>query len=252
MKTLSSLFVALFTLAAGSAHAAAWLTDLEAAKVQASREGKTVMIDFTGSDWCGWCIRLKREVFMTPEFESFAARSLVLVEIDFPKSKPLPATVQRANALLADSFRVQGYPTLVFLNSQGKEVHRGGYEPGGPTAFIQRTTRAISAAADPALANAGAVRPVPKVPEPELPLYGGAPAAPPARHTDLVLKGISGTKARRFALLNNQTFATGDTAVVKLEDKSVKVRCLEIRERSVVVVVDGQEEPRVLALHDVQ
>jgi len=250
MKASKKLLLALCVLTSVSAHAASWLTDLDAAKAQAAKEGKSVMINFTGSDWCGWCIKLKHEVFSQPEFESFAAKSLVLVEVDFPKRKPLPASVQKANALLANSFRVGGYPTLVILNSQGKEVARGGYEPGGAANFVQRISKVITAPADASPAKIVNTPPVPKVPEPEL--YGGAPAGAPARHTDLVLKGISGAKDRRFALVNNQTLAKGDTAVVKLEDKSVKVRCLEIRERSVVLIVDGQTEPRELALRDIQ
>jgi len=252
MKTLQSLLLVLITLSGGSVEAASWLTDFEAAKTQAAREGKTVMINFTGSDWCGWCIRLKQEVFSKPEFESFAAKNLVLVEIDFPKRKPQTANMQKANATLADKYQVGGYPTLLFVNAHGKEVHRGSYEPGGANVFVQRTAKAIGAAVGPSAAIPVAARPAPKAPEPELPLYGGAPAAPPAKFTDLVLKGISGTKDRRFALLNNQTLAAGDTAVVKLEDGSLKVRCLEIRERSVLVAVDGQTEPREIPLREIK
>lgn len=248
MKTLQTLFLILFSIAGGSAQAASWLTDFEAAKAQAAEEGKTVMINFTGSDWCGWCMRLKEEVFSKPEFDSFAAKNLVLVEIDFPKRKPLPASALKANAALADKLRVAGYPTLIFFNPQGKEVYRGGYEPGGVTAFVQRTAKALNAPADPSPASVDIESPAPKVRD--LPLFGGAPAAPPPRYTDLVLKGISGTKDRRFALVNNQTLAAGDTAVVKLEDGNMKVRCVEIRERSVLLAVDGQTEPRELALRD--
>ena len=252
MKLLQSLFLVAFTLSSVSAQAVSWLTDFEAAKTQAAREGKTIMINFTGSDWAEWCIKLKQEVFSKPEFESFATRNLVLVEIDFPKRKPQPANVQKANAALADKYQVGRYPTLLFVNAQGKEVYRGGYEPGGANVFVQRTAKAIGTVAGPSAAIPVAARPAPKTPEPELPLYGGAPAAPPAKFTDLVLKGISGTKDRRFALLNNQTLAVGDTAVVKLEDGSVKVRCLEIRERSVLVAVDGQTEPREIPLREIK
>ena len=84
----------------------------------------------------------------------------------------------------------------------------------------------------------------------ELPLYGGAPPAPPQRYTELVLKSISGTKKRRFALINNQTLAVGESARVRLEDSEVKVRCLEIRDRSIVVAVDGQEGSREIFLRD--
>src|SRR5438093_919127 len=62
--------------------AATWLTDLPAAQAAAKAEKKIVLLDFTGSDWCGWCIRLKNEVFSQPEFDAFANANLVLVEVD--------------------------------------------------------------------------------------------------------------------------------------------------------------------------
>jgi hypothetical protein len=84
----------------------------------------------------------------------------------------------------------------------------------------------------------------------ELPLFGGAPAAPPVRYTNLVLQNISGPKSHRFALVNNQTLAVGDTARVKLGDSEVRVHCMEIRDRSVIVSVDGQQGSRELVLRD--
>jgi hypothetical protein len=82
------------------------------------------------------------------------------------------------------------------------------------------------------------------------PLYDGAPAAPPQRFTERVLQSISGKKNQRFALLNNQTLAAGETARGKLEDKEVRLRCLGHRERSIVVAVEGQEGSREIALRD--
>jgi len=103
--------------------------------------------------------------------------------------------------------------------------------------------------AAPALVVQARARPAPE-PVRELPLYGGAPAALPQRYTDLVLKSISGTKSRRFALLNNQTIGVGESARVQLGDSEVKVRCLEVRERSVVVAVEGQEGSREVFLRE--
>jgi sulfur carrier protein ThiS len=121
---------------------------------------------------------------------------------------------------------------------------------GGARRFVQETTKALGVLSEPPPMVVQA-RPKP-APEPvkELPLYGGAAAAPPQRYTDLVLKNISGTKSRRFALLNNQTFAPGESARVQLGDTEVKVRCLEIRERSVVVAVEGQEGSREVFLRN--
>ena len=230
-------------------HAASWLTDLIAGRMQAQQEGKFVMINFTGSDWCPWCIKLRQEIFSQPEFEAFASRNLVLVEIDFPKRTPQAAAVQKANSILVTQYKVDGFPTLVFLNQQGQVVHRGGYQPGGARPFVQEMTKVLRVPAGPELvvqardkASAEPVR--------GLPLYGGAPPAPPQRYTELVLKSISGTKSRRFALLNNQTLTAGESARVKLEDSEVMVHCLEIRDRSIVVAVDGQGGSREIFLRD--
>src|SRR5580765_2149435 len=88
LKYLSWMAILFFT---GSIHAASWLTDLNAGQAQAQKEGKFVLVNFTGSDWCPWCIKLRQEVFTQPEFESFASKNLVLVEIDFPKRTPQSA-----------------------------------------------------------------------------------------------------------------------------------------------------------------
>lgn len=233
-------------------HAATWLTDLKEANVQAAREGKAVLINFTGSDWCPWCIKLRQEVFSQPEFEAFAAKNLVLVEIDFPKRTPLPPEQQKVNAGWAAQYRVEGFPTVVFLDRQGREVHRAGYRPGGAQVFLQNVSAAIGVPFEsgPAVAGTSATRPAARVPVREVPLFGGAPAAPPVRYTNLVLKNISGPKSHRFVLVNNQTLAVGDSARVKLGDGEVRVHCMEIRDRSVIVSVDGQPGSRELVLRD--
>lgn len=248
MKSLGTV-LALLTLALSGTtlSAANWITDLNAAKEQAARENKAVLVNFTGSDWCGWCIKLKKEVFSQPEFDSYALKNLVLVEIDFPKRKALPKELQRANAALADKMKIGGYPTLVYLNSKGVEIGRGGYQPGGPRPFVKAIAKTTGLAADDRDSGPSPSRAKSKQVE-DIPIFNGAPTAPPPRYTDLVLKNISGTKDRRFAILNNQTFAAGDTAKVKLHDGTVNVRCLEIRDSSVVVTIDGQSEQREIKL----
>ncbi len=248
MKCLKQLFVLYGLAVSTAAHAATWLTDLPAAKAQAGREGKPVLINFTGSDWCGWCMKLRAEVFTQPEFEDYANKNLVLVEIDFPKRKPLPAAQKKANSDVADRLRIQGYPTLVLLNSQGNEVHRLGYQPGGAQSFVQALAKLTGVPPTPPAAAASVPPRTPPGPVQELPLFGGAPTAPPPRYTNLVLKSISGPKERRFALVNNQTMAAGETARVQLQSRDVKVHCVEIRDRSVVVTVDGQPGLREIKL----
>ena len=106
-----------------------WLTDLPAAQAQAKAENKLVLMDFTGSDWCPGCIELKKKVFDTKQFQAYAAKKLVLVEVDFPDKKPQPAALKKANDNLSRKFDVDGYPTQIVLDSNGKEIARKtGYE----------------------------------------------------------------------------------------------------------------------------
>jgi len=175
-----------------------------------------------------------------------------LVEIDFPKRKQVSQATFRANAQIADRFKVAGYPSLVFLNPTGKEVGRTGYQPGGAKAFVQAVGKSLGVKSDSGDATTAAAKPVGREPVPDLPMFGGAPPAPPQRFDDIVLKSISGTKERRFAMLNNTTFAPGDTAKVKVQDGDVKIRCVEIREKSVLVAVDGQPEPREIKLRTIR
>ena len=114
-----------------------WTTDVPAALAKAKAENKMVLLDFTGSDWCGWCIKFKNEALDTSDFQDYAAKNLVLVELDFPRKKPQSAELKKANKDLGGQYNITGYPTFVFLDKNGKEVGRQeGYKPGGPKAFI--------------------------------------------------------------------------------------------------------------------
>src|SRR5436190_8244706 len=90
-----------------------WLTDLPKAQAQAKTEKKLVMLDFTGSDWCGWCIKLNKEVFSKPEFAEYAKKNIVAVEVDFPNKKKLDAAQKQANDALAKKYEIKGYPTII-------------------------------------------------------------------------------------------------------------------------------------------
>ena len=115
-----------------------WETNYDAALEQAAKENKMVLLDFTGSDWCGWCIKLKKDTFSKPEFQKFARESLILVELDFPRGKEQSAELKRQNQELAEKFGIEGFPTLVLLNPQGEEAARNvGYLPGGPEGFVK-------------------------------------------------------------------------------------------------------------------
>jgi thioredoxin-related protein len=129
------LFVSLF-VAVHIASADAWTTDYKEALDKAQKENKLVLIDFTGSDWCGWCIKLDKEVFDKGEFKNYAKQNLILLKIDFPKSKPQSASLKKQNQDLSAQYKIEGYPTIIVLDSKGQQVGQLGYMEGGPKAFI--------------------------------------------------------------------------------------------------------------------
>ena len=135
---MKRLVLSLLVLATSTVFAAdGWMTDYKAALELAAKENRPVLLDFTGSDWCGWCVRLDKETFSQPEFKTFAEKNLVLVELDFPNNKPQSDEVKKQNKALQEKYGVQGFPTLVLLNSAGKEIARNpGYLPGGPKGLI--------------------------------------------------------------------------------------------------------------------
>ena len=117
----------------------AWLHDYTNAQEEAKPNHKLVLLHFTGSDWCGWCIKFDKDVLSQPKFKDFAHDNLVLVELDFPRRKSLPTEEQKQNRQLAQQYEVLGFPTIVVLNSSGQKVWQfDGYFPGGPEAFIEQ------------------------------------------------------------------------------------------------------------------
>jgi thioredoxin-related protein len=116
-------------------------TSYEQGQQEAKANNKLVLLDFTGSDWCGWCILLDREVFSKPQFKEYASKNLVLIELDFPKRKQMPDAIKRQNVRLAQRYRISAFPTIIVLNGDGQVVGELGYLKGGPTAFIAELER---------------------------------------------------------------------------------------------------------------
>ena len=214
-----------------------WFTDIEAAQAKARNENKVVMLNFTGSDWCPWCKKLKAEVFDQPEFAEFANSRLVATEVDFPRGKPLPPAQRQVNEKLVQVLQIKGFPTVVLLDPSGRPMGETGYLAGGPGPFIQALQRIVAGRQASA-----APTPSPDPPEPprKPPVFVPIAPAAPIRYTQLALKAISGPKNRRMALINNENFFAGDTAKVKLLDERVEVYCKEIREDSVLITANGK------------
>ena len=114
-----------------------WQHDYSKAQEEAKANHKLLFLNFTGSDWCGWCIKLDKDIFSQPKFKDYAHDNLVLVELDFPRKKDQPTEERKQNMQLAQQYEVLGFPTIVVLNSNGQKVWQfDGYFPGGPEAFI--------------------------------------------------------------------------------------------------------------------
>ena len=126
------LFLLLFTT--GNLN---WTSNLEKAIEQAKKENKAVLVNFTGSDWCIWCKRLSAEVFQQKEFETYAKDNLVLVMLDFPKNIEQSDETKSYNNMLAQKYGIQGFPTILIFNNQGKMVAQTGYQPGGAANYVK-------------------------------------------------------------------------------------------------------------------
>ena len=128
------------------AWAAEWMTDLEAAKTKAAAENKAVLVDFTGSDWCGWCIRLRKQVLDTPAFETYAKDKFVLMEVDVPQNPKFDQALLKRNQELCEQYGVSGFPTILVINPKGDVV-------GGFSGYVASTAEAAKPL-DAALATA--------------------------------------------------------------------------------------------------
>ena len=129
-----------------------WETNLEAATKVSMKTKKPLMLFFTGSDWCGWCIRLQKEVFKTPEFAAWASKNVVLVELDFPRRTPQEEKIKMQNAEMQQLFQVQGYPTVWFA-TPSKVKEKINLDKLGSTGYVAGGTSAWIASAEPFIAK---------------------------------------------------------------------------------------------------
>jgi thioredoxin-related protein len=137
MKKIALGLLACWTVWQVSAAEDLWLTDLAKAKSQAKAEHKLVLMDFNGSDWCPPCKALRKNVFSAPEFIEYAKKHLVLVDVDFPHHKKLAKAQEDANEALAQKFGVEGFPTVVVLDSNGKQLKKDtGYSDESAKEYI--------------------------------------------------------------------------------------------------------------------
>ena len=127
-----------------------WSTSLAQALAAARKTDRAVLINFTGSDWCIWCKRLKAEVFDTPVFAKWAARNVILLEADFPSRKAQSASLKKQNKALSEKYGVKGYPTIVFISPDGTALGRSGYREGGPEAWTQNAETILGSRPKPA------------------------------------------------------------------------------------------------------
>lgn len=211
---------------------------LKAALAEAKKDNKLVLLDFTGSDWCGWCMKLE-ESLGKPEFIEYASKNLVTLVVDFPMHRELPADLKNANRALKSKFGVSGFPTLVALSPDGKVVWKQtGFVEGGPFGLIaplNRSRMALGMPAAEALAPSTKIAVAPK-PAPEKP---AAPASSPVAATTPTpvthqlpadapkLQGIFYSRSNPTVILGGRQCGEGDSVggmrVIKILRNSVKV-----------------------------
>ncbi len=151
MKKIILIAFLLIGAASLQAQELVWETNLEKASQVAMKTKKPLLLFFTGSDWCGWCIRLQNEVLKTPEFAAWAKQNVVLVELDFPRRTPQLPEIQKQNMELQQIFEVRGYPTIWISNPtkvDGKinldKLGSTGYVAGGPSKWLEGANQILS------------------------------------------------------------------------------------------------------------
>ncbi|MBI3879493.1 MAG: thioredoxin family protein [Verrucomicrobia bacterium] len=139
MKTLLTTLALTLLACTGLRAEEGWLTDFDKAIAQAKKENKIVLADFNGSDWCPPCKALRKDVFSDQTFIAFAKDNLVLLDVDFPRGKKQSEELQKHNEKLQDKFNVDGFPTVVILNAEGKVLAKEvGYDGETANDYIKK------------------------------------------------------------------------------------------------------------------
>ncbi|MFK7909141.1 MAG: thioredoxin family protein [Akkermansiaceae bacterium] len=129
------------SLSAKAAQDKLWHADFEAAKQKAAQENKDLLLHFSGSDWCGWCMKLSHEVLSKKAFADEISEDFVMVNIDFPRRKELAPELSQQNAILKAAYTVTSYPTIILCDSQGRPYARTGYRKADANAYHEHITR---------------------------------------------------------------------------------------------------------------
>ena len=146
MKTLALILAAALSATALAKTPKGWNDDFETAQKLAARDAKPMLVLFTGSDWCPWCVRLEQEVFAKAEFATVIPKEMVPVFLDFPRDEGLVTPVQRSrNEALARKYGIRGFPTVLLVDAKGGVIARTGYRPGGPEAYVSHLRDLVAA-----------------------------------------------------------------------------------------------------------
>lgn len=143
--TLYSLFFLTTPLhAQHSSESIQWLKSYQEAVTESEKSEKPILVLFTGTDWCGWCKKLEREVFYTKEFSEVAGEKFVFLLLDFPMYQKQPTQQKEQNEKLKKQFGVRGFPTVVLLDEKQQKITSTGYQTGGGRKYGEYLIKVLS------------------------------------------------------------------------------------------------------------
>lgn len=144
MKKILGIITTIVFVGMCSAADVEWLSDFTKAREIAKEKGLPILANFTGSDWCPWCVKLDKEVFSITDFKSWTGTNVVLFVADFPRYKKLPEATDKQNKELLKKYSVRGFPTILLLDNEGKVIGQTGYQPGGALAYIEHLKQLLA------------------------------------------------------------------------------------------------------------